>query len=358
MGYIAATTERRRFPRPAGCFRAMVVRPHHVAPFPRPVWSWHCQPSVSAGVGREPLSELRYGAVVTAYFPTESLQTLVHLLAGECDRVVIVDNTPGGSDACKQLGSDRVRVLSMGQNVGLGSALNAGIGALRDDGVEAFGLWDQDSVPSRGYMARLAGELAMHEAWPLVIGAGRHGQPTWQSTRQSTSESPSDLSLKPALRLITSGMFFPAAVFDAIGPFRQDFFVDMIDTEYSLRARAKGVRLLKTDGLLINHGFGNLERSTRAFGFRSSTSGHPVWRQYWIARNATIILRDFRRNDRVGTAKIRRETLHWYARALMGGPDRLATALAALRGFRDGRRHSVDSRYVPAHARVPTDTAA
>jgi hypothetical protein len=49
---------------------------------------------------------------------------------------------------------------------------------------------------------------------------------------------------------------------------------------------------------------------------------------------------------------VRRETLHWYARALMGGPDRASTAIAVARGVRDGRRHSVDRRYVPDHASV------
>jgi len=286
------------------------------------------------------VSGVRHGAVVTAYFPGQPLIDLVALLEQECEQVVIVDNTPGWGGFCSALASERVVVLQQGENRGLGSALNIGVRALRDVGIEAATLWDQDSLPAPGYMSRLAESTTGHASWPYVISGGCHGT-------SAPYISGDDSELEPVIRLITSGMFLPIATYNKVGPFREEFFVDMIDTEYSLRARAAGVRLLRAPGLVINHHLGDAAKSAHALGFRTRTTGHPVWRQYWIARNTAILLHEFRTVDPKAIRSIRHDTFRWYARAIVGGPSRVSTALALVKGLHDGRTRTVDLRYGP-----------
>src|SRR4030095_5315976 len=56
--------------------------------------------------------------------------------------------------------------------------------------------------------------------------------------------------------VITSGTLLSLNAYDAIGRFRDDFFIDGIDHEYCLRARAKRYRILLMLAPLLVHSIG------------------------------------------------------------------------------------------------------
>src|SRR5690606_24325337 len=77
----------------------------------------------------------------------------------QCERVIVVDNTPAGeagADA-RLPAHDRLRVERTGTNEGLAGALNRGV-ALAGDAT-ALLLLDQDSAPPEGLVERLARHL-------------------------------------------------------------------------------------------------------------------------------------------------------------------------------------------------------
>jgi len=98
-------------------------------------------------------------AIVVSFHPeTDRLDRLFDALALQVSKIVVVDN--GSSPAVvswlfKQSLEDRIRLLSLGDNFGIGFAQNRGIELARDEGHQKFLLLDQDSLPASGMVAIL-----------------------------------------------------------------------------------------------------------------------------------------------------------------------------------------------------------
>jgi rhamnosyltransferase len=115
-----------------------------------------------------------------------------------------------------------------------------------------------------------------------VIGAG-FGEETRPAPSTAWEEVES---------VITSGSLISLAVHASLGPFREDFFIDYVDSEYCFRARARGYRVLKTTKPLMAHRIGAPTRHS-ALGKPKWTTNHPPDRRYYIARNDTVMLREY-----------------------------------------------------------------
>ena len=84
--------------------------------------------------------------------------------------------------------------------------------------------------------------------------------------------------------LITSGTLAPLSLFQNIGLFREDYFIDSVDHEFSLRARAHGYRLLISCRPLMQHSIGaGVGHTSQLRQFLSFN--HSPARKYFIARN-------------------------------------------------------------------------
>lgn len=86
---------------------------------------------------------------------------------------------------------------------------------------------------------------------------------------------------------ITSGSIYPVSIFDKIGLFREDFFIDAIDIEFCNRIRLFGFKVLKIADVFLNHKLGN-KRTFKWFIFRFQNINYPPIRIYYILRNHII----------------------------------------------------------------------
>jgi rhamnosyltransferase len=91
---------------------------------------------------------------------------------------------------------------------------------------------------------------------------------------------------------ITSGSLVSLNAFRAIGGLRDDFFIDCVDHEFCLRARAHGYRVMITSRPVMEHPIGNFTYH-RWLGRTVRTSNHPPARQYFMARNLLILAREY-----------------------------------------------------------------
>src|SRR6202044_2225279 len=92
--------------------------------------------------------------------------------------------------------------------------------------------------------------------------------------------------------VITSGSLIPLAVHAAVGAFRDEFFIDYVDSEYCFRARAQGYRVIRTTQPLMSHTIGAPTRHS-LLGLSKWTTNHSPDRRYYIARNDTVMLREY-----------------------------------------------------------------
>jgi rhamnosyltransferase len=276
-------------------------------------------------------------SIVVCFHPDESFDDLLRVLVEATDHVIIVDNTPSAPvlglaayDSCPG-----VTTIRWGRNRGLSEGLNRGIDEATALGAEAVVLWDQDSRPSLTTFRHLFDAYRRFERGPFIFSACAVDRTIDADTRTAPY---------PVRRAITSGLLIHHETLAAVGPFRSDFRIDMVDFDFSLRATAAGYTIMRIPQATFDHRLGDPAQSKRLWG-KFQSSGHPPWRHYWIARNSTILYREHQREQHASVRELRHDRHLWFLNAIAAGPRRVATGVALWRGLRDGRSGRVTARY-------------
>ena len=283
-------------------------------------------------------------AVVTAYHPDERLELVIESALLSCAAVVVADNTPGDAPSlADKLDDPRVRVLRSGRNRGLAGALNLGLKSLSGDAAAVLFL-DQDSVLPPELVDRLVahlGEPGIGVVGPTPVDAATGGRYERLADRHAAVDD------RPSI--ITSGMLVRRDVFESVEGFREDFFVDCVDTDFCLRVRRSGARVVRDSGLILPHSIGS-GRDHRLGPATVRVLHYPAWRHYWIARNGIVLSREFGRTERGFVVTNALFIARWLAVTALFDDKRRASVPAVLRGLRDGLTGSVARKYLPAGA--------
>ncbi len=241
----------------------------------------------SVGAGLE--SGGQVCAILVTYHPDAELPARVTRILEQAGALVIVDN--GSGDAALEMlrrmaASSRVSLVLNPANLGVARALNLGVERARALGFAWVLLLDQDSDPRDGMLRSLIEVRAAYPDPPrvAVIGAG--------FTEETHAARAPDAAWEEVESVITSGSLIPLDLHSAVGPFRDEFFIDYVDSEYCFRARAKGYRVIKTTQPLMSHTIGAPTRHD-LLGVSKWTTNHSPDRRYYIARNDTVMLREY-----------------------------------------------------------------
>ena len=249
-------------------------------------------------------------AAIVAYQPDLALLAeVVHATASQVDRVLIIAND-GAPWSCSLPAN--ATLAAQDKNLGLGAAYNLAARWARQSGATHLLLLDQDSVPAPGMVTALLG--AFTQSGPVAATG-----PFWRDSR--TGEDgflvrhvrwgirkyrPTIGEIVPVDFLISSGSLISLDALADIGPFDEKLFIEQVDTEWALRARAKGYRLYGVADARLYHAFGEATLNRSPFGVLSRFYLYPPERNYYLLRNSIVlwrrpyvpwwwVLRDFRR---------------------------------------------------------------
>ncbi|MGP1629176.1 MAG: glycosyltransferase family 2 protein [Giesbergeria sp.] len=234
-------------------------------------------------------------AVVVTFQPDlVALGLQIEALRPQVARMVIVDNASTTDLAvwCRGAAPQVDAVLCMERNLGIGGAQNRGIDWARSQGASHVLLMDQDSLPDTDMVRQL---LCALQDRPDAGAAG----PLHADPRQPIAHSPfvwlegfrfRRLPCAPGVvhevdHLIASGCLIPLAVLDQVGVLLEDWFIDFVDVEWSLRARAAGWVLLGVCSARMAHGLGGPPIVFMGRRFLA----YPAWRHYFQVRNAVLL---------------------------------------------------------------------
>ena len=288
---------------------------------------------VDHGTGRVP----RVAAVVTAFRPGSSLPLVCESVVEQVDVLVVVDDdspADDGStqrllDACRALGAHVVRHDA---NEGIGAALNTGTRRATEllDGEGYLLTLDQDSTVPPGYVASLveAGRAAGRHGLRvgLVGPATVEGIGSMAARRTPAGDVVGD---EP----IQSGLLVPLAALDALGGFDEGLFIDGVDSDFYLRARASGWVTVVAPGTHLGHRLG----ADHEVGGVHLTHA-AAFRYYYIARNRVLLLRRYARTAPAWCTRAVLKDLRHLAVTTLAVPGRGARWRATLAGLRDGVR--------------------
>lgn len=237
---------------------------------------------------------VRACAVLVTYHPDADFPARLARIVPQVAATIIVDNGSSETELA-MLRSTAARVavslLCNGKNLGIAQALNLGCRRALAEGYEWSLLLDQDTQVDLDIVEQLQRTHdSTRDADPVAIVG---------STYRDMRGHPGDARRLPARgelweeveSVITSGSLLSLRAYAAIGPFRDDFFIDYVDTEFCFRARAAGFRVIQTRRPLMSHTVG-APTPHRMLWSTKWTTNHSPDRRYYIARNNTVMLRE------------------------------------------------------------------
>lgn len=89
---------------------------------------------------------------------------------------------------------------------------------------------------------------------------------------------------------MTSGNLLNLRLYEEVGPFRDDLFIDHVDHEYGLRLTKAGYEVIELPTVYLQHELGERKRS--GWGQHTFISHSPL-RTYYIVRNGWVVARQF-----------------------------------------------------------------
>jgi len=267
---------------------------------------------------------------VTTFHPEPGLIGRISPLVAQVARVLVVDNgssTPEQSEIRALQDRGDVEVKWNERNLGLSAALNAGLAWAIERGASWALLLDQDSEAGPDVVTEVARVLRLAGSDNVaVIGAGFLGRDA------SAADSP---GWEEASVVITSGMLVSVAAWRAIGGFRSDFFVDYVDLEFCLRARADGYRVLRSIRPTIRHSIGD-PRQRRLLWRSVTVTNHDTSRRYEITRNRVVVWGAYWRQDSRFVITDMVAFVKESVKVVLFEAERRGRLHAIGRGFRDG----------------------
>ena len=226
------------------------------------------------------------------------------LVIPQVDKIWLIDNASSSSLATwvDDMGlHDKLELVQMPANLGLGAAQNTGIQLARAAGATHVLILDQDSQPMPDMVDRLlaASNQLQSAGVPVAAVAPVYADSAtgpasgfvrlgWLDFKKQTVLPGQDVV--EADFVISSGSLIPVSVLDAIGPMDESLFIDHVDTEWCLRAQSKGYKLFGVPGARMVHTLG--DRRTRIWFLRwRNVPYHSPFRYYYILRNSLLMQR-------------------------------------------------------------------
>ncbi|MBS4095578.1 MAG: glycosyltransferase family 2 protein [Sulfuricella sp.] len=239
--------------------------------------------------------------IVTFNPDIQTLVRLVEILINRAEKVILVDNG-SAQETLQELSrfsdNPRVKLLLIGANLGVSAAHNLALNWAVSEGYTHAAMFDQDSLPDESMLdelMRVEGDLRAAGKHVAAIGPQyfdpRHLAPApfirleGGLIRKICCSRESEIV--PVDYLITSGTLIRLDVLKEVGMLDESLFIDYIDIEWCLRAKAKGFQSYGVCSAKMHHSLGDEVVSWRN-GKRLISVRTPL-RNYYLFRNAVLL---------------------------------------------------------------------
>lgn len=246
---------------------------------------------------------------ITVCFNPEKDQvsaSVTALMEQGCD-VILVDNaSPNVAELREFVGvvegpkGSACQLVELDSNLGLGAAHNIGIRHAQEHGYDYVLIMDQDSLPLPNMVTRLVVANQQKTADGISVSATgvtylnelngsesffiRFGAFKFQRHYCQNNESYIEADF-----LISSGSLISLESIAVIGLMEESLFIDHVDTEWFLRAHAKGFKAYGVCNARMEHGLGEQTHEVSLGGRKRNVPQHKAFRYYYIFRNSVLL---------------------------------------------------------------------
>lgn len=214
--------------------------------------------------------------IIVTYNPEANLKTLLQKCCVIASQVIIVDNNSTNSDWIKTLavGFDSL-FIGNSENLGIGKAINKALIYIDRSQKQWVLTFDQDSFPPDDLLVAYNYVLKNENNVGVM---GINFNPQLNGNKSHTYH------YHESLDQITSGLLHNVDIFDKIGEYNENLFIDCVDFEFSLRVKRNGFKTIMIEDCFLKHTIGN-PKTVKLGKIKISSMNHSAFRQYFIVRN-------------------------------------------------------------------------
>jgi rhamnosyltransferase len=230
-------------------------------------------------------------AVIVTYHPSAKMLENISQVLAQVQSLVVVDNGSNADELAPQRVASQTRgfqLIENEENLGIAEALNQGVRWAKSKGFPWVILFDQDSGITDGFVRQMFAAWESHPDRERVCSI--HPRYVDPETRVEIAVSRARDG-GPILPM-TSGALMPTWIFDRIGWFASEYFIDSVDWEYCFRIRAAGYLIADSKHTRLIHAAGNRVRTT-ILGYTFHPTHHSALRRYYISRNCIVFYRKY-----------------------------------------------------------------
>lgn len=215
----------------------------------------------------------KIAGVVVLYNPDESYIENIKSYIDDINELFIIDN----SDEKHELSfNKKIKYIFNNENIGVAKALNMAAQNAINKKYEWLLTMDQDTKFNNGVMKRMIDYINNNDTSKDGILV------PWHNTKLDIAKS--NEMIDYPLQVMTSGNLVNLKIYSEIGGYNEDYFIDGIDIEYSLRLKKYNYRIVRFNDIFIDHDLGDIEYH-KFLGKTFLCTNHNYLRNYYIARN-------------------------------------------------------------------------
>lgn len=223
-----------------------------------------------------PTEQNTYVLIIT-FNPDFRLIDSLNIVTKIFNNIVVIDNN-STKEVKSIIKSKNVTLIENDENLGIAQALNIGAKHCIKNGAKWMLMLDQDTIP----------RIDILDFYKSIFSNYPNKNKISQIGSAFTSVKKREINYSIVTTLITSGSLLSLEAYKVAGDFRNDFFIDSVDFEYSLRLLKHGFVNLQNNEIVIDHRLGNIKVIDCLFFKIRSTNHNPI-RRYYMARNHVLI---------------------------------------------------------------------
>jgi rhamnosyltransferase len=216
------------------------------------------------------------------------------------DGLIVVVNGEKDGIFDRLLGFKNISIIVLGDNYGIASATNRGIyRAKQEFNADYIAMLDQDTRLPKNFrqILDIRSELSISSKVGIVCPAYVNPRTRLFSKglvfnkyffkRFEPKGQPKLVSCP-----IASGSVIHISIFEAVGFFKDDFFIDYVDTEFCLRLCSLGYQNYLVPSIVMEHELGD-QLLIKVMGVSFKPTNHAPVRKYYITRNRLYVIRKY-----------------------------------------------------------------
>lgn len=235
------------------------------------------------------MNKLLFSTIIVAFNPDERLlKSVKNLMLSEYVKdIFVVDNSTSTNEFIEAINHfPKVTVISNNGNKGIAYAQDVGIKESQKKGYNWALTLDHDTILEPSLLNKYFDFIKSNNYYNIGIVATDYIDIGIHAPAFNCSE-PLEVA-----ETISSGSLLNIDIYNRIGGFKINYFIDQVDNEYCYRLQKNGYKIIVLPGIGMEHRLGKMQRS--------SLLGHPMilynqspLRTYYRTRNIIWFLREY-----------------------------------------------------------------